>query len=1129
MQRIRACLEPQTMIRCKPLLLASAIFAALATTSTVHAQQRSFDIPAQPAVDAIPELARQAQVQIIAPAGALEGVQTPAVRGEMELEQALRVLLEDTGLEVQSTEGNVILLRQRNAPPREPAGSGGTIVGQVIDPATGEYLRNAIIRLEGRQVAVSGEAGAYRIDQVPQGAVQVSVDFTGYEGQVAGVEVRAGQSVRQDFELRLSGGGVASSAETLDAVRVVGAREGDARAIMEQRASMNITSVLSSESYGEIDEGNPGEFIKYMPGVNVDQVADGTVRTVALRGMDPAYTGITLNGVSLAGVDANGGAADARVFSFEQMSIGSLDSIEISKTISADVDANSPAGTIDMRTKRAFDRKGRSIVASLQGNTHSDLWDSMERTGPDEGGYGGRRLLPGAKINYSDVFMDKRLGVALGLGQNHAYYEQEQVTASRNYAPNAYQDSPLAVTAIDIASGQREIYRGFANATIDFKATDNLILSLAGLYNESGIWAATSSGYTFTTGARANNSSVAGGDGMLDIDTNLSGSATRVSVTNNRTYKKGSGRTYIPGFEYNNAYLKLDGHLFYSDSRSSYDPMGEKGVAYATGALTVKSGQYTASRDDLYGQGWNITQTAGPDWADTSSWGFSSPLVIRTGQATEATSERTGGALNLAFDADVGGVPVAFKTGLKVSEAAYVFTDRDDLYRYKYAGPLSQTELLEAIRSGSQFSAADSGVTITSISGSHDIYLPSMDKLAQLFLANPGHWVPTATTSASEWYNINVGENRDYTESMQAAYFMGTAQFTGKLRARAGLRWEKTHTDSYEIDPRPLSEVVAAGHAVNDATGLPTTVEGMEFMYGDRPRVHRRGSYDDFFPSASMKYSFDDSLDLQVGYSRTIRRPDVDQMSGVWRVSDGLSGSGTPTQGVVVAPNPNLLPEYSDNLSLRLVKYYEPVGLLAVNYYRNRIKGLFQTADMTADEFGYTGQDYADYIFRTTTQVAGEAVDIQGVELEFNHAMDYLPPALQGFTVRGSFMWNEPEVPILRQAQKNASFSVSYARGGLKLNLNTTWSDYVYRTTTPSWFTPFWGASLSGSYAFVKKSASSPYGLEAFFSMNNLIDHARNVVVPDALATGGGLGDGNHSAIYQEYGRTATLGLRARF
>jgi hypothetical protein len=55
------------------VLSSTAIVAAVVTSSPAFAQTRSFDIPSLPAIKAIPELARQAQVQIIAAARDLQG------------------------------------------------------------------------------------------------------------------------------------------------------------------------------------------------------------------------------------------------------------------------------------------------------------------------------------------------------------------------------------------------------------------------------------------------------------------------------------------------------------------------------------------------------------------------------------------------------------------------------------------------------------------------------------------------------------------------------------------------------------------------------------------------------------------------------------------------------------------------------------------------------------------------------------------------------------------------------------------------------------------------------------------------------------------------------------------------
>lgn len=121
-------------------------------------------------------------------------------------------------------------------------------------------------------------------------------------------------------------------------------------------------------------------------------------------------------------------------------------------------------------------------------------------------------------------------------------------------------------------------------------------------------------------------------------------------------------------------------------------------------------------------------------------------------------------------------------------------------------------------------------------------------------------------------------------------------------------------------------------------------------------------------------------------------------------------------------------------------------------------------------------------------------------------------------------MVNEPEVPIVRMADKLGSLSISWQHGPARLYLNTVWTGDKYRSTTPSWFAEQWDTNLSGSYAFGRH-------WEGFFSVRNLLDRNRNVIVPNSLAPDGALnrGHGNHGAIYIHGGRNATVGLRARF
>lgn len=110
-----------TILSRKFVLGCGAAFAALSLATAAEAQVRSFNVPAQDAVKAIPEFARQAGVQIVAPASQLRGVRTPPVQGQLDARAALRQLIAGTGLEIAGDTGSVITLRRARNPPDERA------------------------------------------------------------------------------------------------------------------------------------------------------------------------------------------------------------------------------------------------------------------------------------------------------------------------------------------------------------------------------------------------------------------------------------------------------------------------------------------------------------------------------------------------------------------------------------------------------------------------------------------------------------------------------------------------------------------------------------------------------------------------------------------------------------------------------------------------------------------------------------------------------------------------------------------------------------------------------------------------------------------------------------------------
>lgn len=999
--------------------------------------------------------------------------------------------------------------RAQAADPSAQAVGNGTLTGQVIDPRTGEYLRGAIVEVVAAngemRTETTGESGLYIVHDLPAGRAQVTVRFTGYTREQAEVEIAARGTAKLDFSLREPG---KSGAEKASDIVVSGVREGDARAIMAQRESMNIAEVLSTESYGDIADTNPAEFLKYMPGVDTDGT-NGTAINVYLRGLPQDYTTVTINGMNLVSADANTGSGSARVFSFEAMSLVGIDSIEIDKTTSADVDANAPAGRIDIRTKRAFNRRKSLFTIQFSGSTHENMWDSRSHTGPQSGGWGGRRFRPNAQISYSNSFFDHRLGVSASLGLSDTYIEREEITLSRDYKPTAISPEALGITKIGPEMSGRETKRLAGTINIDFKATNSLTLSVMGAANRGSVYQGVVSP-AFTTGVR---SAGVTGDPYFDFTTNQKATAGTYSIARSNQNKINNGNFIAPSFEWNHENLKVDGYFSYSDAESYYNSPARGEVTTMTSALS-STGNFSASRDhDLKAGGWDITQVSGPDWGDPASFGLANSAtrpVIRTTNGSTANVDNKSAALNLTFDTKFGAVPIEFKTGGKLSDTTFEFNDTSGDNLYTYNGPLSNLEFLQQIQGNQDISLSDSGGSITTLNGGGYLYTPDLAKLYDMLKAHPEEW--THTLTPANWLASRVNNYAHYEENIKALYAMATAHLTPKLTLRAGLRWEHTGTTTMEFDPLLAADVEAAGFAVDPKTGQAKTNEGLEYQYFSRPMVARTASYSNFFPSAALKYDFDRHTQIQAGYSRTILRPEPDVLAGVTIVD--------PINETVSAPNPGVKPAISDNFSVRLARYFEPVGIVAIGAYLNRVDGLFQSYELTAQEFGYTGTEYANYTFITTRTVPGAAVNIKGLEFEFNHAMTYLPGPLSHLSVRGSFMYNKPDVPIVRVADKIGTLSLSYHGGPLKLNLNSVWTGNKYRSTTPSWFDQRWDVSLNGAYRFQRN-------LEAFFSISNLLNKPINVIVPGSLGADGTLAD--HSAIYVHNGRNGVFGIRARF
>ncbi len=934
----------------------------------------------------------------------------------------------------------------------------GTISGRIFNPATGEYVRNAQIRVDGRaETIVSGDGGAYSITNVPAGEATLRVIFIGYQPLTARVTVPAGGAVTRDFELAHLEAASGDGPMKLQKFTVSSEREGNAKALMQQRNSMDITNSVASDVFGDVAEGNVGEFLKHMPGVELDLV-QGEIRTIRLRGLDSEYTQVSLDGVSLASADANQGASgNARAFSFEQVSLSSVESIEVSKTISADVDANAPAGTINLKPKRAFDRAGRRITAQANVTAFSTRFNFDDSYGPDD--RQSRKIHPGGMIDYSDVFFNKRLGINLNISESMAYSANARTTITYNYAPTAADPRPVVPTALAFLHAPRTNRRSTINFTSDFKATDRLVLSLGLLYNYAAL-NNPQRALTFNTGAR---NLVAGTDPLLDLTSSAVGSVVANPAA---IVKLGQTVTVVPKFEYRAGNLLVEGKFAGSHSTSWYDPRDRQGSIRDAGGPTLSNVQFRATRSSLRSADWKVVQLAGLDMNDGAS--YTNPTI---------TIDDGRFALTDVYSADLTAtyrtnkiLPIVWKTGFKRRYEIRDFRLDTESLRYNLIGAPARGAWA-AYRSPFEFDmgATNTDASLRSISGG-TVFMPDLVRLGGLYRDNPGQFAHTIT--AANYYNAYIANRRNYEETIDSAFFMGTATL-GKLIGRAGIRREETSTDALDYNPRSPAEVAAAGFP--EVAGRATTIEGLFYQYQSRPRIHNTNTYDNWFPSASLKYKITPQLDAQLGFSSTIRRPPFRDVAGVMSINDDNL--------TVSMPNRLLEPETSKNFSARLAYYFEPVGIVAANVYQNNVKGLFITNRLTAQEFGYNGElDLSNYEFITTTASAND-VTVRGMELEYSQSLSFLPGAFRGLNIRASYTRGYASIPKTGVIPHSINGGLSYGFRGLNVYANANWRDAYPTTVTgnPRFYRHRTNIDLGGSYRI-----SARYSV--FFSARNIFN-----------------------------------------
>ncbi len=377
---------------------------------------RAFDIPSGEAEVSLKAFAVQSGIEVLFSSQAVQGVRTRAVKGEYPSLDALRRMLAGTRLTFVEgdTTGAVTIIPERDGKQPGPdrsnssaattaegageslraqADGSGVVRGRVFDAGSGHPLPGAVIAVLGSDLsAVAERSGHFVLRQVRSGEQQIVARYLGFADQLVPIDVRAGDAQQIDVAMSAEGDVIA-----LEALVIEGAREGQARAIQQQRAATNIVNLVSADAIGNFPDRNAAEALQRIAGVSlVRQRGEG--RDVTIRGAASDLNSFTLDGVSILSNQVDGRTISMDVFAAEQLA-----GIEVVKAVTPDMDGDSIGGAVNLKSRSAFDTEGRMVSANayLQ---YNDLSDKI--------GYR-------AGATFSDVFgANEDWGLSLSLSYN---------------------------------------------------------------------------------------------------------------------------------------------------------------------------------------------------------------------------------------------------------------------------------------------------------------------------------------------------------------------------------------------------------------------------------------------------------------------------------------------------------------------------------------------------------------------------------------------------------------------------------------------------------------------------------------------------------------------------------------
>ncbi|MDC0881653.1 TonB-dependent receptor [Candidatus Marinimicrobia bacterium] len=856
----------------------------------------------------------------------------------------------------------------------------GDVSGKVTGSSSGDFLPGANVMLDGTNYGTSSDRfGNYKIGGVPEGDYTLKVTYVGYADFSDSVTVGS-DDVMVDVSLDVD-------YVSMEGVNVTGLAQGQAKSLSQQKNAGNIKNVVSRDQMEKFPDQNVADVLQRLPGVALES-DHGEGRYVQIRGAEASLNTTTINGVKVPSPE------DVRKISLDIIPSYSLGSVEVTKAITPDMDADAIGGHVNLITKNAFDYDGQFMEAKVAGG-HRPLYGKSGSMGA---------------FTYGNQFMDGNLGLIVSGSYEFNDMKTDNIELEWN---DKYE------TVSDVVDSEED-------ETYVVDETDGVIINDMQLKNYS----------------------------LSRERVGVTTSLDYKLANDSKLYLNFISNTYTDNENRNRLRYRFDKSVDEETPGSGYSNVtstaGTANLARIARELKSRSSISKINSFSLGGD--HALGKLGLDWAFTKSYAeelrdpsVNAEFIVKDinmayeftdnnhPQITSFTDE-DGAAFDQhdlsKYELDAIELEGNYIPNKKSPNGNLVSGD-DQVIAFNMSMPLSIGGGNGEVKLGAKLSKKDkksdkSGAEVWEWDGDDDLIMQgfNMDIEGEDYM--DGNYVHTNGLDVKkirDHMSANLGsyailpmyedailETWDATEDITAFYGMADMRF-GKVNFIGGARMEKT-SSTYN----------SWAGAVEDAEDNEGTIDESLAAYFTAQKVTKE--YTNVLPMAHVRYEVNDQALVRAAYTETIARADFAALVP-FIATDGDDAE---------AGNPELESAHSQNIDIMLEYYPAGLGVFSFGYFSKSIDNYIYTSTLQDVSIRGGSKVYDE----VSMPVNGENATLSGWEMNFVKNLDFLPGPLSNLSLYFNYTSTDSEADYGGNREKSTFPGQAPSTGNLSFAYETS-------------------------------------------------------------------------------------------